>query len=493
MSAKKLKSVKNSNIQVPLTASSFNLPFANARDLRNAIQTLQEAKNSNSLNTNNLNGIFGTGGGDTVGMSLPYTLADSNNYVPITLDRILLTFAYMTHGIFQTAIDQPVYDAFRGGLVISSPELDADEDIPVLLKYIRDNKTMHEMIDAIRWSRLYGGAGIIINTPQDMLREGKMYPLRREFMDYPDIPLNFVAADRWELAMSIVNFNNVEFPYNYYGTPLSQDRVIRIIGKEAPAFIRPQLMGWGFSELERMIRDLNAYVRAQQSLFQILKEANIDVWRLMGFNDTVLSDLAMGKINKRVQYANYLKGTYNSIMMDKEDEFDQRTFTFAGWGEVLQQIRLGICASLRMPMSKVFGISAAGLGAGEDDLESYNAMVESEIREPNLPMIHDIIGMCCRQLFGFEPELTIEFKPLRVLGAVEEEEVKTSKQNRYVQLRNLGQINPQELADLCKKDGLQTMDTLVLHGADPEPPMVGMEEETTTPEGKTTKKSQAPA
>lgn len=488
MSSKKIQSIPKLQSRNHTNSAIDKMTIV---QLKNAVKELITANNSNNISNYQLNGVFGNGGGNTVGMSLPYTLADSNNYVPITLDRILLTFAYMTHGIFQTAIDQPVYDAFRGGLVISSPELDADEDIPELQKYIRDNKTMHEIVDAIRWSRLYGGAGIIINTPQDSILDGKQAPLRREFMDYPDIPLSFVAADRWELCMSIYNFQDVEFPYNYYGTPLPTERVIRIVGKEAPSFIRPQLMGWGFSELERMIRDLNAYVRAQQSLFQILKEANIDVWRLMGFNDTILSDLAAGKINRRVQYANYLKGTYNSIMMDKDDEFDQRTFTFAGWGEVLHQIRLGICASLRMPMSKVFGISAAGLGAGEDDLESYNAMVESEIREPNLPMIHNIIGMSCRQLFGFEPELTIEFKPLRVLGAVEEEEVKTSKQNRYVQLRNLGQLNPQELADICKKEGLQTMDTLVLKGAEPEPPMLGLEEETTTPEGKSTTKKKA--
>lgn len=402
-------------------------------------------------------------------MSQPWTLSDSNNYVPLTLNRILLTFGYMTHGIFQTAVDQPVLDAFRGGFIIDSPELDPDEDIPKLQEYLVENHIMHEIVYAHIWARLYGGAGIIINTPQDT----KM-PLRREFMDYPDIPLSFVAADRWELTMAIVNFTNVDFPYNYYGTPLHNDRVIRLTGKEAPAFIRPQLMGWGFSVLEHMIRDLNAYIRAQESLFQILKEANIDVWRLLGFNDTILSDLAQGKINRRIQNANYLKSTYNSIMMDKEDEFVQRTQTFAGWGEVLHQLRLGVCSALRMPMAKVYGISAAGLGAGEDDIENYNGMIESEIREPALPVCHQVVSLACRQLFGFEPELTVKFKPLRVLSAVEEEEVKTSKQNRLFMFYDRGLSTPQETMQTAKKEELYTSDTAVLKGAEPEPPMLGM-------------------
>lgn len=434
-----------------------------AQQIAKAIQQLKEANNSFPAN-NQLSGLFGIDMGNTVPMSQPYTLSNSNNYVPITLDQILINYSYMTHGIFQTAIDQPVYDAFRGGLVINSPELD-EKDIQLLQRYMRDNKIMHEITDAFRWTRLFGGAGIIINTPQDTKTS-----LNRNFMDYPDIPLSFVAADRWELCMNIVNINNVEYPYNYYGTPFTQDRVIRIVGKEAPSWIRPQLMGWGFSELERMIRDINAYVKANQVVFQLLDEAKIDVWKLVGFNDTVLSDLAAGKVNRRIQYGNYLKNYHNAIMMDAEDDFAQRTQTFSGLGEIIHQIRLGICASLRMPMSKVFGISAAGLSAGEDDLESYNALVESEIREPAIPICHQVVELSCRQLFGFEPELTIGFKPLRVLGAVQEEEVKTSKQNRYVQLRSIGQLTAQELAEICKKEELQIMDTAVLAGEDPDMP-----------------------
>lgn len=485
MPSKKIKPIRNAR-------NAIKEPRLTKGDITKAIKSIKEANNASGLSNYQLNGVFGIGGGDTVPMSQPYTLANSNNYVPITLDRILLTFSYMTHGIFQTAVDQPVYDGFRGGLVISSPELDPDEDIPLLHRYIRENKTMHEIVDAFRWARLYGGAGIIINTPQDILdQDGTVSALRREFMDYPDVPLSFVASDRWELTMASANLQKVKFPYNYYGQPLPEDRVIRIIGKEAPSFIRPQLMGWGFSELERMIRDLNAFVKANQSLFQLLDEAKIDVYRLVGFNSVILSELAQGKVNKRLAYANWLKNYHNAIIMDQEDEFQQRVQTFTGFAEVMQQIRLGICAALRMPMAKVFGISAAGLGAGEDDLENYNAMIESEIREPALPICHDIIAMSCRQLFGFEPELTIEFKPLRVLSAVEEEEVKTSKQNRVMQLYDKRLINPQEASDILKKEGLQTMDTLVLKGADPEPAMLeeGDEESGADPKTKKTQKA----
>jgi phage-related protein (TIGR01555 family) len=462
---KPIKSVRNDKA-VPYPKDLMNMGTG---ELREKLHALTQAQNSVGGGYP-LNGLVGFPAGNMSPMSQPWTIADSNNYVPLTLDRILLTFAYMTHGIFQTAIDQPVYDGYKGGIIINSPDLD-EADIQLLQEHIRDNRTLHEVRDAQRWARLYGGAGLIINTTQNGDTD-RQYPLRREFMDYPDTPLSFVAADRWELTMSIVNFQDVEFPYNYYGTPLPKDRVLRIIGKEAPSFVRPQLMGWGFSDLERMIRELNAYVRANESLFQMLKEWNIDVWQLVGFNDTILSDLAQGKVNKRIMYANYLKSTTNSIMMDAEDKFEQRTQTFSGVGEVFQQIRLGTCGALRMPMSKVFGFAASGLNSNQDDMENYNAMIEAEIREPAIPILHDVVGLSCRQLFGYEPELTISFKPLRELDAVEEEEVKTSKQTRLFQFYTAGLLSPQETMESAKKQELHMEDSKVLHGADPEPPMM---------------------
>ena len=43
-----------------------------------------------------------------------------------------------------------------------------------------------------------------------------------------------------------------------------------------------------------------------------------------------------------------------------------------------------------MPQSKIWGIAASGLADGEGDLESYNSMVESVIREPSKPRMRRV-------------------------------------------------------------------------------------------------------
>ena len=429
-------------------------------------------ENSQDAGDSMMSGVFDTQGNSPFypqPLSSGSTLYQSLNYNPIiTLNRVAVTQAYMTHGILQTAIDVPVLDAFRGGLVIKSEELD-DEDIRTLTNYLRESKTLHEVKDVFRWSRLYGGAGLVINVPQDPLG-----PLNWNYVDYPDLPLSFIAADRWELVLNVTQINEVEFPYNYYGQPLRKDRVMRVIGKEAPSFLRPRLQGWGMSEFERMIRDINQFVKAQNVMFQIMDEYKIDVFKLMGFNSTVLSDLARGKVNKRIFWMNYLKNYHRALVLDMDDDYVQKQLSLAGWGDVFKQIMIGMSAACRMPMSKLFGFTATtGLSANTDDLENYNAMVESEIREPALDILYPVVKACCRHLFGFEPtDLDIGFVPLRVLGPVEEEEIKTSKQTRFMQLYQSDILTAQELCEALKVEDVFTMATEVSEGLrDPVSPM----------------------
>lgn len=429
-------------------------------------------ENSQDAGDSMMSGVFDSQGNSPFypqPLSSGQTLYQSLNYNPIiTLNRVAVTQAYMTHGILQTAIDVPVLDAFRGGVEIKSEQLD-DEDIRTLQNYLRESKTLHEVKDVFRWARLYGGAGLVINVPQDPLG-----PLNWNYVDYPELPLSFIAADRWELVLNVVQIKEVEFPYNYYGQPLRKDRVMRVIGKEAPSFLRPRLQGWGMSEFERMIRDINQFVKAQNSMFQLMDENKIDVFKLMGFNSTILSDLARGKVNKRIFWMNYLKNYHRALVLDSEDDYVQKQLSLAGWGDVFKQIMIGMSAACRMPMSKLFGFTATtGLSANTDDLENYNAMVESEIREPALDILYPVIKACCRHLFGFEPQdLDIGFQPLRVIGPVEEEQIKTSKQNRFMQLYQADILTPKELCEVLKMEDCLTYETEVGEGLrDPVSPL----------------------
>lgn len=418
-------------------------------------------------------------------VSLPFTLADSNNYTPLTLNRILLSYSFMTQGLVQTVVKQPVEEAFRGGLTIKSSELDEDEIklLQTALKKSRKmdwkdkrdrfatrrmnpnasvtlgNSDIRVAMDVLNWSRLFGGSGLVVNTDQDFRT-----PLNVEKIN-ADSPLEFLAADRWELILqTLIGDTDNPTPYNYYGLPLHRSRVVKVSGVEAPSFIRTQLQGWGMSEIERCIRPINSFMKMETLIFELLDEAKIDVYKIQGFNDALLTDDGTANTQKRILLSNRLKSFQNALAMDVEDEYQQKQITWSGLAEIYDQIRLNLSSALKMPMNKLFGQSATGFGGGEDSLENYNAIVEG-VRMDAEPVVMEIVDLRCQQLFGFVPEdLTLGWKPLKVMSGEEEEKVKTSKQKRTTDLFTQRLVTGKEASQILRNDNLLEIDTEVSKG-----------------------------
>jgi len=435
-------------------------------------------------------GGLGTYGTQTIAQ--PYTLAMGNAGVPLTLNRIVLSYSYMTQGLVQTLVTQPVNDAFRGGFDIKSNELN-DDELAQLQNAIRrprrrarsgklnkfnrrvnpnaavnlGNSDIRVMMDVLNWSRLYGGAGLIINTDQNFSQ-----PLDIEKIQ-PDSPLEFLAADRWELILSQTNIYAVgnPTPFSYYGLPLHTSRVVKVLGLEAPSYIRLRLQGWGMSEIERCIRAINSFIKFENLVFELLDEAKIDVFSIMGFNDALLTDEGTANTQRRVDLANRMKNFQNALVMDKEDTYQQKQLTWSGLAEMWNEIRLNLSADLKIPMNKLFGQSASGFGSGQDSIENYNSVVE-QVRVNAEPVVIEVVDLRCQQLFGFVPEYTIQWKPLKLLDGVQEEEVKSKKQTRVMELFQQRLVTGIEASTILRRENLLDIETEVSRGERDVEPMM---------------------
>jgi uncharacterized protein len=387
------------------------------------------------------------------------TLFYNNRWYLVSNMRPLITQTYVEHGIVQTLIDQPVDDAYRAGFTIKSSQLDADE-IEQLHNYLEKWQVIEHLKQARKWARLYGGGGILIITNTD-----SETPLDLKTI-HEDDPIEFRACDMWELYYTQMNVSatadlgagigeNQSDYYNYYGRQVHKSRVLKIEGKEAPSFIRPRLRGWGMSELERLITSLNQYIKNQALIFELLDQAKLDVYKIEGLSASLLTPEGSQKIYNRLTSGNQLKSFTQAIVMDKEDEYEQKQLSFGGLSEILLQIRQGIAADLKMPMTKLFGISSAGFSSGEDDIENYNSMLEAEIRSKDKYLVVELLNICCQKLFGIIPhDLLIEWNPLRILNAKEEEEVKNSQLNRTMSIFQSGLATAQEAKEAINRDSL---------------------------------------
>ncbi len=399
-------------------------------------------------------GIYPGAGGQTI--SQTYTMYLNLRWYLISNNRQLLSQSYVEHGIIQTLVDQPVDDGFRPGFEIKTAQLDANE-IEELEYFAEQHQVIRDVMQMVKWTRLYGGGGLLCMNGQD-----PKTPLKPQNLKEGE-PFKFRAIDMWELYSNIQTTNadqtlqlddTPEF-FDYYGIQIHHTRVFLMKGKEAPSFVRPRLRGWGMSEIERLIRSLNSYLKNQDVIFELLDEAKIDVYKFKGMNAALVNADGTRMVAQRTQGANMIKNFQHAIVMDKDDDYEQKQMNFSGLGEMLLQIRQGVAADVKMPMTKLFGISAAGFNSGEDDIENYNSMIESEVRAKVKFIIVQVLQICCQLKFGFIPDdMKIVWNPLRILSAEAEEKVKDAQFNRTMSSYQSGLIPAKEAKMAINKDSL---------------------------------------
>lgn len=424
---------------------------------------------SETILTNSLTGLTSSLLGDfqTSQLSSPATLYTNNRYSLVFYDRQLLSQLYTEHGIIQTLIDQPVDDGFRGGIRIKSDQLDTDE-IEYLENKINNGKYIQDIKQGCKWMRLYGGGGLIIMTEQDHKQKFDINKVNKHST------IEFYPADLWELNLQYLidgEENSQQLPtainptgdlgalrdqdYNFYGQLLDRSFVFPLRNKEAPSFIRRRMRGWGMTEVERIVRSINQYFKNNNVIFELLDEAKVDIYKIDQFNQALLTQNGTNSVQKRIQMANMVKSHLNALVMDKNDEFEQKQMNFAGLSEMLQQIRIGIASDLKMPVTKLFGVSSAGFNSGEDDIENYNSMIESEIRSKVQPVCVQVAQLLSKKYFDIVPDdLHIEFEPLRVLSAEQQENVKTMKMTNILNAFGAGILDSTEAREMINKDNL---------------------------------------
>ena len=388
------------------------------------------------------------------------TLFQSNRWYLLSNMRQLLSEIYVENGLVRTICDIPVEDALRGGVEIKTQQLEPEE-IEKLEAVMEEEGDLHTVAQSAKWNRLFGGAGTMVITGQD-----PESPLDIDSIGENDL-LEFRALDLWELFWSKQNTEDysavidggnydakTEF-YDYYGQRVHNSRVMLMKGVQAPSFVRPRLRGWGLSIIEHLVRSINQYLKSNNLTFEVLDEFKVDIFKIKGLASTLLTPKGAEKVRSRVQLANREKNFLHALTMDAEDEYQSKELSFAGISEVMNSIRMQVASDMRIPLTKLFGISAAGFSSGQEDIENYNSMIEGEIRAKTKYDIIKVIKIRCRQQFGFAPDdLTIEFAPLRVLSAEQEENVKNAKFDRLLRAKQAGEMNSKEFREGVNKDDL---------------------------------------
>lgn len=382
----------------------------------------------------------------------PGMLFNNTSPVLLTLYWLELTYFYKSNGFIQTAINQIVDDAFRNnGLVIDTKTLDTDE-LEELKQTFFEND-LDAVMDCIRWGQLYGGGVLIANAEQNYAQPIDKEKLRGR-------QLTFLASDRWqcraegvspELSRKFILCDNITEQTT--GLVIDKTRVNIFTGVKAPYQLRAMLQGWGLSIFEAIIPPLTQYLKAMGVTLELLDEAKIDIVKIFDLASTLLSPDGEAQVRRRLQLVTDNKNYKSSIAMDAQDDYQQKQIAFSGLPQMIEQIQYLVCAALKRPYSKIFGKGSSGFSSGEDDLENYNTIVDSEIRRPASKLIKWALNLRAWQLFGRGiPDFIPKWRPLRIMTEKEQAEVNSRRLDDYLKLVEAGIMTRRQAAQKLTED-----------------------------------------
>jgi len=359
----------------------------------------------------------------------------------ITVNRSLLSYLYLENGLVQTGIDMPVRDAFRGGVSIQTKELNETE-LEEFNYYCNNNTVIESIKQAIIWSRLFGGGGIIIETGDEPNKKLDYKTLKQ------DTQIKFYPVDLWELSFSSQSARNYEeiayredekgSPFLYYGTIIDRSRVFTVKNRHSPSLTRPVLRGWGVSEIEHILQALNVYQKLMEFIFEATDEAKIDVYKMEGYNTSLLASGQAGSnaIATHLSVVNQQKNYHNALVLDATDDYIQKQLNLSGFDGLFKQATKYIANAWGIPENFLFGQGSSGLNSSnEEELQKYNSMLSALIRDKHQGFILDIYKITCQKLFGFVPkDLELKWEPLQSLTTEQEETRKDMELRRLLKL-----------------------------------------------------------
>lgn len=279
----------------------------------------------------------------------------------------------------------------------------------------------------LKWGRLYGGAAgiLLIRGQEGMLDQ----PLDLELV-LPGTFAGVYIVDRWsgitpdaELVEDMADpdfglpaYYQVNSPEGGIVARVHHSRVLRFTGRELPYLEKLAEMYWGESEVEALYQDVVKHDNVSANMAALTFRANIDTMEVESLDQ--LFSVSSGAMQRRfwntMQAQSVLRSNFGMQLVNKGDQIRNTQYTFTGLQEVYDSMCHDLSGASRIPVTKLFGRSPAGMNAtGESDLRNYYDYVDT-LRENVLrPLLERVLPVLCMSAWGAVPEdLDIQFPPL---------------------------------------------------------------------------------
>jgi phage-related protein (TIGR01555 family) len=398
-------------------------------------------------------------------------------------DRIIsdeeLEATYLDDGLGTNIVNMLPEDMFREGWDYTFPDLEElkakniSETYETIMESIEASEKLEE---GIEWARLYGAAIVLIGAFDGGDLERPLRPANIRAFEYLRI------IDRTDIS-----FNKIEFQLDplkpRYGLPeyypvsfkrsktgladvkrVHHSRVIEIHGERVPAGATKTLTEeqryWGVSVLQRVYRRLEILGTSIGSMGALLNEISIGKYKFKDLAGILEMPNGDRLIKKRVELMDLCKSVFRSLYFDTDEDYIRETLQLGGVDAVLYIIMMLVSADTGYPITRLFGVSPAGMNAtGESDMRNYYDKVRSRQQRVLKPILLRVVQIISE--WQKLPEPFIEFRPLKQMSEKEQAELEKLQAdkdqavaNTYKTYIDMGAMEPYEARYLQFGDSL---------------------------------------
>jgi hypothetical protein len=174
-------------------------------------------------------------------------------------------------------------------------------------------------------------------------------------------------------------------------------RIIEFNGNELPDWRLAPMGGlWGDSVLQTAEDALKDFGMSISGLSAMINDMKMDVVKIPDMSDRIVTEEYRTNLITRFTVANTAKSVINSILLDKDEEWERIQTSFGGTADLLRVLMTVTCAAVGVPESRLMGsapskgLAASGASGGEVDVRNYFDDIMSEQRTTYQPALYTL-------------------------------------------------------------------------------------------------------
>lgn len=391
--------------------------------------------------------------------SISYEISSSE-----LLNRESIEALYYGDGISAKVVDVLPEEMMRKPPVIVIR--DQPEQSLKVSNYLKKLGVYRTLLSALKWARLYGGAGIVMGLDDSQMADMPVNPhilrdvrwlnvlnrheLIPDALDTDPLSATFGQPKHFILAPDIGGMKART-------AKVHRSRVLVISGVPLPASIANKYEQnsssvWGASILQRCYGPIRNLGSSYDNIATIIQEYNLSVFQIDNLAEMLSSEDGEKQVLARLELMNRAKSTVNALVLMNGEHFEWKNVNLSGLADQLHNFMLHVSAVSNIPVTRLMGQSPSGLNAtGESDTRNWYDYIASQqealLREPLEQLVRYVFRSRLGPTGGVEPDdWAIEFPPLRELTEMEEATIRQMQSQADGTYLTNNVVTPEEVA-----------------------------------------------